>query len=45
MLTNGRPKSAPEIPAIVQPLLKEFEELFSGELLQIPIGLPSMHDI
>ena len=42
MVTNGWPKVAPEIPVAVQPLLKEFEELFPDELL---VGLPLMHDI
>jgi len=42
VVTNGWPKAAPEIPVAVQPLLKEFEELFPDELL---VGLPLMHDI
>ena len=42
VVTNGLPKAAPEILAAVQPLLKEFEELFLKEL---PARLPPMHDI
>ena len=42
MVTNGWPKAMPEIPVAVQPLLKEFEELFPDELLA---RLPLMHDI
>ena len=42
MVTNGGPKAGPEIPIVVQPLLKEFGEPFLDEL---PIGLPSMHEI
>ena len=42
MVTNGWPKAMPKIPVAVQPLLKEFEELFPDELLA---RLPLMHDI
>ena len=32
VLTNGGTKAAPEIPVVVQPLLREFRELFPDEL-------------
>lgn len=41
-VTDGGPKAAPEIPPTMQPLLKEFEELFLEEL---SAGLPSMRDV
>lgn len=42
MVTNGGPKVALEILAVVQVLLKDFGELFPNEL---PVGLPLMRDI
>ena len=41
-MTNGESKKVTEIPKAIQPLIKEFEELFPEEL---PIGLPPIHDI
>ena len=42
VVTNGEPKKVIEIPEAIQPLIKEFEELFTDEL---PIGLPPIQDI
>ena len=42
VVTDGGLKAALEIPIVVQPLLKEFEELFLEEL---PARLPSMCDV
>ena len=42
VVMDGEPKKVTEIPEVIQPLIKEFEELFPKEL---PAGLPSMHDI
>ncbi|XP_030947612.1 uncharacterized protein LOC115971730 [Quercus lobata] len=42
VVTDGRPKVVLEIPVVVQPLLKDFGELFPDELL---LGLPLMCDI
>ena len=42
VVTNGEPKKVVEIPEAIQPLIKEFEELFPKEL---PPGLPLMRDI
>ena len=42
MVTNGEPKKVAKIPEAIQPLIKEFEELFPEELL---VGLPAMRDI
>ena len=42
VVTNGEPKKVIEIPEAIQPLIKEFEELFPEEL---PASLPPMHDI
>ena len=42
MVTNGEPKKVAEIPDLIQPLIKEFEVLFSEEL---HAGLPPMRDI
>ena len=42
MVMDGEPKKVTEIPEVIQPLIKEFEELFPKEL---PAGLPQMHDI
>ena len=42
MVTDGGPKVALEILAVVQVLLKDFGELLPNELL---VGLPLMHDI
>ena len=39
---DGKPKKVVEIPEAIQPLIKEFEELFPKEL---PLGLPLMRDI
>ena len=41
-VTNGEPKKVVEIPKVIQPLIKEFEELFLKEL---SVGLPPIHDI
>ena len=41
VVANGKPKKVVEILEEIQPLIKEFEELFPKEM---PIGLPSMHD-
>ena len=42
VVTNGEPKKVVEIPEAIQPLIKEFEELFLEELLA---SLPLMRDI
>ena len=42
MVTDGEPKKVAEIPEAIQPLIKEFEELFPKEL---PAGLPPMRKI
>ena len=42
MVTDGEPKKVTKIPEPIQPLIKEFEELFLEEL---PVGLPPMCDI
>ena len=39
---NGEPKKVAEILEAIQPLIKEFEELFPKELL---VDLPPMRDI
>ena len=39
---DGEPKKVVEIPKVIQPLIKEFEELYPKE---IPVGLPPIHDI
>ena len=41
-MMNDEPKKVIEIPEAIQPLIKEFEELFPEEL---PAGLPPMRDI
>ena len=41
-VTDGEPKKVVEILEVIQPLIKEFEELFLEEL---PVGLPPIHDI
>ena len=42
MVTNGEPKKVAEIPDSIQPLIKEFEELFLEKLIA---GLRPMRDI
>ena len=42
VVSDGGPKATPEIPVALQPLLKEFGELFLDEM---PAGLPLMCDI
>ena len=42
MVMNGEPKKVAEILEAIQPLIKEFEELFPKEL---PVDLPPMRDI
>ena len=42
MVTDKEPKKVVEIPEAIQPLIKEFKELFPKDL---PTGLPPMHDI
>ena len=42
MVIDGEPKKVTKIPEAIQPLIKEFEELFPKELLA---GLPPMCDI
>ena len=42
VVMNGEPKKVAEIPEEIQPLIKEFEELFPKEL---PAGLPPMRKI
>ena len=42
VVTNGEPKKVAEILEAIQPLIKEFEELFPKEL---PVDLPPMRDI
>ena len=42
VVMDGEPKKVAEIPKTIQPLIKEFKELFPEELLA---GLPPMHDI
>ena len=42
VVTNGQPKKVIEIPKAIQPLIKEFEELFPEELLA---GLPPLRHI
>ncbi|XP_057509160.1 uncharacterized protein LOC130791849 [Actinidia eriantha] len=42
VLTEGAPRTPPEVPVVVQPLIKEFQDLFPDEL---PAGLPPMRDI
>ena len=42
MVTDGEPKKVVEILEVIQPLIKEFEELFPEELLA---GLPPIRDI
>ena len=42
VLIDGEQKKVAEIPEAIQPLIKEFEELFLEELL---VGFPLMHDI
>ena len=39
---DGESKKVAKIPNALQPLIKEFEELFLEEL---PAGLPTMRDI
>ncbi|XP_057469681.1 uncharacterized protein LOC130758770 [Actinidia eriantha] len=34
VLTEGAPKIPPEVPVVVQPLIKEFQDLFPDELLR-----------
>ena len=41
-MMDGEPNKVVEIPEAIQPLIKEFEELFLEEL---PTGLPPMCDI
>ena len=42
MVTDREPKKVVEIPEAIQPLIKEFKELFPEDLLA---GLPPMCDI
>ena len=42
VVIDGEPKKVTEIPEAIQPLIKEFEELFPEEL---PAGLPPICDI
>ena len=42
VVMDGQPKKVAEIPNAIQPLIKEFEELFPKEL---PVGLPPMRKI
>ena len=42
VVIDGEPKKVTEIPEAIQPLIKEFEELFPKEL---PVGLPPMRKI
>ena len=42
VVTDGESKKVAKIPEAIQPLIKEFEELFINEL---PAGLPPIHDI
>ena len=42
MVMDGKSKKVAKILEAIQPLIKEFEELFPEEL---PIGLPPMRDI
>ncbi|GFY89631.1 hypothetical protein Acr_06g0015710 [Actinidia rufa] len=42
VLTEEAPKTPSEVPVAVQPLIKEFQDLFPDEL---PAGLPPMRDI
>ena len=41
-VTDGEPRKVVKIPKVIQPLIKEFEELYPKE---IPVGLPPIHDI
>ena len=42
VVMDGKPKKVAKILEAIQPLIKEFEELFPEEL---PVGLPPMRDI